>query len=182
MFSPVRPNFRVQTSLRLFLLVVTLGLACPCPVPAEPTATPPARVCPLGATPAEIVARYGPVLRHNARVRHHQILDGGSILDGDLYGKNGLVIRVVYHKNQVVLLEYTRAAGVLTLADVNALLAACADTSNWEPGKDSTDTAKFYHRVDGKAIAHWSTADDGSLLVASESDAQSGNLTDRLLP
>ena len=71
--------------------------------------------------------------------------------------RNGLVIRVVYHLGHAVLLEFTRAAGTLTADDVNTLLTSCAGVSNWELGKDSTDTAKLYHRLDGKAVAHWST-------------------------
>ena len=122
------------------------------------------------------------MLRHNARVRHHQVLDGGTVLDGDLHGKNGLIVRVVYHQSHAVLLEFTRVAGALTLADVNALLATCADNSTWEMGKDSTDTAKLYHRTDGRAIAHWSLNDDGSLIVAAEGDGQGNDLSDRLLP
>ena len=136
---------------------------------------------PLGATPAEIAKRFGPVLKHNARVRHHQVLEGGTVLDGDLHGKNGLIIRVVYHQGHAVLLEYTRAAGTLTTADINTLLAGCADGSVWEMGKDSTDATKLYHRTDGRAIAHWAVADD-SFLIASEGDNPNGALADRLLP
>ena len=182
MSPPIRRIFRVPSAvLRLLVTVVMFGLACPCPAPAAPDAAGAEHVCPLGATPPQIVARYGPVLRHNARVRHHQVLDGGTILDGDLHGKNGMIIRVVYHQGYSVLLEFTRATGPLTAADVNTLLTSCAAASTWEMGKDSTDAAKFYHRADGKAVAHWSTPDDGSLLVASEDEGQAGNLTDRLL-
>ncbi len=127
------------------------------------------KVCPLGATPAEIIQLYGPVLRHNARVRHHEILDGGdSIFTGDLHGRNGLVIRTVYHKDRCVLLEYTRIEAALSAADVDVALAASASSFAWEPGKDSTDTSKYYHRTDGKAIAQWALGYDGSLLVSTE--------------
>ena len=110
---------------------------------------------------------YGPMLKHNARVRNHIVLEG-SVLDGDLYSKNNLIIRAVFIKNRCVLLEYTRATGPLTLADVNPLLTANAGNSAWQQGKDSTDTAKFYHRLDDKAVAHWSTENDGSLLISVE--------------
>ena len=130
----------------------------------EPTAS---GNTPLNGTPAEVAKLYGPVLKHNARVRNHVILEG-SVVDGDLYGKNGLIIRAVYIKGRCVLLEYTRANGPLTLADVNPLLTSNADGSSWQQGKDSTDTAKYYHRADNKAIAHWSTENDGSLLVSLE--------------
>ncbi len=132
------------------------------------------KISPLGATPAEIVKIFGPLLRHNARVRHHEILDGGdSVFTGDLYGKNGLIIRVVYHKDHCVLLEYTRVDGSLSPTDVDAALAASMAGFAWEMGKDSTDASKFYHRTDGKAIAQWATGYDGSLLVSTE-DGDSG--------
>ena len=135
---------------------------------------------PLGATPQQIVALYGPVLRHNARVRHHEILEGGTVIDGDLYSRNGLVVRVVFHGGVSVLLEYTRVAGPLTAQDVNLLLATNADrTSTWVAGKDSTETNRFYHRSDGKALAHYTTEYDGSLLIASDntgSDFYGGKL------
>ncbi len=135
---------------------------------------------PLGATPQQIATLYGPVLRHNARVRRHEILEGGTVIDGDLYSRNGLVIRVVYHGGVAVLLEYTRVAGPLTIHDVGPLLAANVDhASAWEPGKDSTDTNRFYHRTDGKALAHYTTENDGSLLIASDntgSDFYGGKL------
>ncbi len=156
----------------LFLIAALLGFAEVRPAWAAP-------VNPLGATPQEIDARYGPVLKHNARVRHHQILEGGTILDGDLHGKNGLIIRVVYHQYRAVLLEFTRATGEMTVADVNTLLTGCAADSTWEPGKDSTDKAKLYHRADGAAVAHWDM-DESSLLIAAEGDEKTGNLMNRL--
>ena len=122
---------------------------------------------PLNGTPAEVARFYGPVLKHNARVRNHQVLEG-SVMDGDLYGKNGFIIRAVYIKGRCVLLEYTRATGPLTFADVNPLLAANAANSTWEPGKDGTDTAKSYRRLDDKAVAHWTAENDGSLLISVE--------------
>ena len=135
---------------------------------------------PLGANPQQIATLYGPVLRHNARVRRHQILEGGTVIDGDLYSRNGLVIRVVYHGGLSVLLEYTRIAGPLTPQDANTLLAANADrTSTWEPGKDSTEINHFYRRSDGKALAHYTSENDGSLLIASDntgSDFYGGKL------
>ena len=138
---------------------------------------------PLGATPQQIGELYGKVLKHNARVRRHQILDGGkqggTVIDGDLYGRNGLMIRVVFHAGVAVLLEYTRVEGPLTAHDTNVLLAANADTSTWEQGKDSTDTNRYYRRADGKAVAHYATEYDGSLLIAAEgtgSDFYGGKL------
>ena len=122
---------------------------------------------PLNATPAEIAKIYGPVLKHNARVRNHQVLEG-SVMDGDLYGKNGFIIRAVYIKGRCVLLEYTRATGPLTFADVNPLLAANAGNSTWETGKDSTDATRFYRRLDDKAVAEWTRDNDGSLLISVE--------------
>ena len=118
---------------------------------------------------AEIAKLYGPVLRHNARVRHHEIIDGGdSIFTGDLHGKNDLVVRTVYHKDRCVLLEYTRINAALSAADIDAALAVNVAGFAWEMGKDSTDTSKYYHRTDGRAIAQWATGYDGSLLVFSE--------------
>ena len=132
------------------------------------------KIRPLGATPTEIIKIFGPVLRHNARVRHHEILDGGdSIFTGDLHGKNGLIIRVVYHKDRCVLLEYTRVDGALSPVDVDTALAASVAGFAWEMGKDSTGASKFYHRTDGKAIAQWATGYDGSLLVTTE-DSDNG--------
>lgn len=122
---------------------------------------------PLEATRPEIAKFYGPVLRANARVRNHQILDG-SVLDGDLHGRNGLVIRVVYHQGRCVLLEYTRATGQLTMGDANLLLASNAGSVSWEQGKNSTPTSKFFRRVDDRAVAHWTSENDGSLLVSAE--------------
>lgn len=175
MFLPVRSALRPLAAVVL-TAAAALGLACP-GLAAPPEA---AAHGPLGATPPEIVSRYGPVLAHNARVYHHQLLVGGTAIDGDLHGKNGLVIRVVYHQNRSVLLEFVREKGPLAPADITALLASCADNSTWEMGKDSTDAMKLYHRLDGKAIAHWSGG-DGSLLVASEGDNPTGDLMDRLL-
>ena len=125
------------------------------------------------------------MLRHNARVRHHEILEGGTVIDGDLYSRNGLVIRVVYYAGVSVLLEYTRATGPLTVHDASLLLTANASASaTWEPGKDSTETNRFYRRSDGKALAHYTTDADGSLLIASENigtDFYGGKLMDRPL-
>ena len=125
-------------------------------------------VVPLGATPQQITALYGPVLRHNARVRRHEILEGGTVIDGDLYSRNGLIIRVVFHGGVAVLLEYTRVTGPLTAGDVSVLLAANARFATWQVGKDSTEVNHFYQRSDGKALAHYTTEYDGSLLIASE--------------
>ena len=137
---------------------------------------------PLGATPQQISALYGPVLRHNARVRRHAILEGGTVIDGDLYSRNGLVVRVVFHGGVAVLLEYTRVAGALTVQDVNVLLAANADvTSTWTAGKDNTEAERFYQRSDGGALAHYASEYDGSLLIASDkidSDFYGGKLMD----
>lgn len=162
------------SSLRPFLLRLAAVGLCLCFLPAgtllraeEETV---ANKIPLGATPQQITALYGPVLRHNARVRRHEILEGGTVIDGDLYSRNNLVVRVVFHGGVSVLLEYTRIAGPLTVQDVTTLLAANADkTATWEPGKDSTETNRFYHRSDGKALAHFTTEYDGSLLIASDS-------------
>ncbi len=141
--------------------------AAPTPTVA-PTVTPVAAKCPLGATPQEIVRLYGPVLKHNARVRRHIVLEGGTTLDGDLHGRNGLIIRVVYHDGHVVMLEYTRVAGALTAADVKSLLDTLVDGSAWVQGKDSTDANKFFRRTDDRAVANYSVEYDGSLLVAAE--------------
>ena len=133
---------------------------------------------PLGETPAQIVQRYGPVLRHNARVRHHQVLEGGSSMDGDLHARNGIIIRVVYQQGQVVLLEFNRPAGPLSSADVDSLLTSTAAGFAWEQGKDSTDAMKMYRRTDNRAVAHWTTDADGSLLVAAE---DANHFDDKLL-
>ena len=141
------------------------------PPPLTGAATPaavPAGTNPLGATPQEIVRLYGPVLRHNARVRHHQVLEGGTVLDGDLHGRGNLIIRVVYHLGRCVLLEFTRIGGAVTTADVNLQLAATADGTSWVPGKDSTDAIKLYRRADNRAVASYATGDDGSLIIAAE--------------
>ena len=171
--------------LRPFLLRLAMLLACLWSALAsraeEPPATAP-QVLPLGAAPQQIVSFYGPVLRHNARVRHHEVLEGGTVIDGDLYSRNGLVIRVVYHGGVSVLLEYTRVEGPLTIHDANVLLAAnTSANAAWEPGKDSTDANHFYRRTDGKALAHYTTDSDGSLLIASENtgtDFYGGKLMD----
>ncbi len=149
-----------------------LTAAAPTPAVAAtaapvPTATP-APGNPLGATPQEIVRLYGPVLKHNARVWHHQVLEGGTTLDGDLHGRNGIVIRVVYHEGHAILLEFTRVAGALSPADVKTILGTAANGAAWVEGKDSTDLRKFYRRTDDRAIAHYATDYDGSLLVSSE--------------
>ena len=89
------------------------------------------------------------------------------------------MIRVVFHAGVAVLLEYTRVEGPLTDRDTNVLLAANADTSTWEQGKDSTDINHYYRRADGKAVAHYATEYDGSLLIAAEgpgSDFYGGKL------
>ena len=163
-------SLRVRVFLRpgvIFWLAVMWSLSAafaPCRAQALDPKT-----CALGATPAEIAKIYGPVLRHNARVRHHEILDGGdSIFTGDLHGKNDLIVRTVYHKDRCVLLEYTRINAALSQADVDAALAASVAGFAWEAGQDSTNTAKYYHRTDGKAIAQWAVGYDGSLLVSTE--------------
>ena len=149
-------------------LVIVLSLLWSCPVVGRAQGQE-AKICPLGATPMEIVKIYGPVLRHNARVRHHEIIEGGdSVFTGDLHGKNDLVIRTVYHKDRCVLLEYTRINAALSVADVDAALASSVAGFAWEMGKDSTDTSKYFHRSDGRAIAQWATGYDGSLLVSVE--------------
>ena len=123
---------------------------------------------PLGATPQEIIKLYGPVLKHNARVRRHEVLEGGTAIDGDLHGRNGIIIRVVYHDSHSVLLEYTKVAGPLTPAEVKSFLDSTADGSVWVQGKDSSEQTKFYRRTDDRAIAHYTTEYDGSLLIAAE--------------
>ena len=92
----------------------------------------------------------------------------GTVLDGDLHVKDGLVVRVEYIKGRSAVLEYIRATGQLTPAEVPALLAANVGGSAWELGKDSTEDNKFYHRLDDRAIAHWTKEGDGSLLIAVE--------------
>lgn len=164
----------------MLTLVALLGLALPRTAAlAAPATTRPGN-SPLGATPQEIIGRYGPVLVHHARVRHRLVITGGTAMDGDLHGKDGLVIRVVYHQNRAVLLEFVRAEGNLTPVDITALLASCDEGSTWEMGKDSTGAAKFYHRADNHAVAHWAV-EDGSLLVAAEGDKAGSDLMDRLL-
>lgn len=148
--------------------LVSLGVGAAWADEEKPAATHTA----LGSTPQEIGELYGKVLKHNARVRRHQILDGGkqggTVIDGDLYSRNGLMVRVVFHAGVAVLLEYTRVEGPLTAQDTNLLLAASADASTWEQGKDNTDTNHYYRRTDGKAVAHYATEYDGSLLIAAE--------------
>ena len=163
----------MSSSVRRLLVLLAAGLlggsALADPVPSSGM--------PLDATPAEMAKFYGPVLKHNARVRNHVVLEGG-VMDGDLDSKNGLIIRALYIKGRCALLEYTRANGALTLADVNPLLAANAGSATWNQGKESTDATKFYHRSDDKAIAHWTRENDGSLLVSVEdsNNALGGNL------
>ena len=134
---------------------------------------------PLGESPAQIVQRYGPVLRHNARVRHHQVLEGGSAMDGDLHQKNSIIIRVVYQHGRAALLEFNRVAGPLLSADVDLLLASTSAGFTWEPGKDTADGAKVFHRSDNRAVANLTTDADGSLLVATE---DANTFDDKLLP
>ena len=89
-------------------------------------------------------------------------------------------IRVVFHAGVAVLLEYTRVNGQLTLQDANVLLAANTNDATWDPGKQNTETNRFYRRSDGKAVAHYATEYDGSLLIAAENTG--GDLFgDRLL-
>ena len=144
MSPPVRSTFRWPFAV--FLFVAVCGFVGPDTAPAAPGDRG-SETGPLHATPEQIAGRYGPILRRNARVRHHQVLEGGTILDGDLHGKNGLIIRTVYDRNRCVLLEFTRATAPMTAADVSALLDSCAAGSTWELGKDSTDAAKLYHRA-----------------------------------
>ncbi len=167
MIASRSPVFLRAAAVRFWLAAALAVLSSPALGSAQGSE---AKICPLGATPAEIVKFYGPVLRHHARVRHHEIIDGGdSIFTGDLHGKNDLVIRTVFHKDHCVLLEYTRINAALSAADVDAAGFA------WEMGKDSTDTSKYYHRTDGRAIAQWAAGYDGSLLVsAEESDTDFG--------
>ena len=144
-------------------------IGSPAPSPSvTPAATVAAATNPLGATPQEIVKLYGPVLKHNARVRRHEVLEGGTALDGDLHGRNGVVIRVVYHDNHSVLLEYTRVNGALTPADVKTFLDSTANGSVWVQGKDSSEQTKYYRRTDDRAIAQYTAEYDGSLLIAAE--------------
>ena len=177
MSPPVRSVFRWPFALVLLLAVSTF--VGPNRSPAAP-GDKGSDAGPLHATPEQIAGRYGPILRRNARVRHHQVLEGGTILDGDLHGKNGVIIRTVYDRNRCVLLEFTRANAPMTAADVSALLDSCAAGSTWEMGKDSTDAAKFYHRADHRAVAQWSVADD-SLLVAAEGENDADTLMDHLV-
>ena len=153
-----------------------IALASPAASPTGQETPRPASGTPLDATRAEVARFYGPVQRANARVRNHQIIEG-SALDGDLYSKNGLIIRVVFYKGRSVLLEYTRVDGPLAVADVNPFLTANAGSSTWEQGRDSTDVNKFYHRIDGQAVAHWSKENDGSLLISAENPKLTGEKT-----
>jgi hypothetical protein len=124
----------------------------------------------LGDTSAEIARRYGPVVRQSARIREHQILEDG-VSDSAVHEKNGLYIRVVYGRGRVLQLEFSKKEGALTMQDVEALLDAAAGNSKWEPGRDSTDAIKFYHRADGRAAASWTTHFHGSLLINAEESA-----------
>jgi hypothetical protein len=167
----------------LLLAQPVLGLypgRCDGPAPASDS--------PLGETPAQIAQRYGPVLRHNARVRHHRVLEGGTAMDGDLYEKNGIIVRVVYQRGRAVLLEFNREAGPLSSADVDLLLASASSGFAWEEGKpvaSATDTGtgagamRMYHRADNRAVANWTTDADGSLIVATE---DANTFDDKLLP
>ena len=100
-------------------------------------------------------------------------------MDGDLYEKNSIIIRVVFVRGHAVLLEFNREAGPLSGADVDLLLASTAGGAAWEQSKSSTEAVKMYGRTDNRAVAHWTTDPDGSLLVATE-DANS--FDEKLLP
>ena len=166
---------------RVLAAAVWLLLAVAGILRADEEAKPAAPPAPLGSTPEAVGKLYGKVLRHNARVRRHQILEGGSVIDGDLYSRNGLVIRVVFHAGAAVLLEYTRVEGSLTAQDASLLLAANADASTWEAGKDNTDANRYYHRADGRAVAHYAAEYDGSLLIAAEGNGGSDFYGGKLL-
>ena len=64
--------------------------------------------------------------------------------------------------------EYTKAAGALTIDDVNSLLTSSAGGFTWELGKDSTEVNRMYHRSDNRAVAHFAVENDGSLLIADD--------------
>ncbi len=166
-------------SARWFWAALWLAVAVAGPNPARCDEPAVADAGPLGETPAQIVQRYGPVLRHNARVRHHQVLEGGSAMDGDLHQKNGIIVRVVYQHGRAALLEFNRAARPLSSADVDLLLAAPSAGFAWEQGKDTADGAKVYQRRDHRAVASLTPTDDGSLLVATE---DANTFDDKLLP
>jgi hypothetical protein len=163
----------------LVCAVVLLAISVAGPISARSDEPAAASEGPLGETPAQIVQRYGPVLRHNARVRHHQVIEGGTAMDGDLYQKNGIIIRVVYQRGRAALLEFNRPAGPLLSADVDLLLASTSAGFAWEQGKDTTDGAKTYRRSDNRAVANLTTDVDGSLLIATE---DANNFDDKLLP
>ena len=59
-------------SLPVFWMALTLALPFGPATLAAQALEP--KICPLGATPTEIVKIYGPVLRRHARVRHHEII------------------------------------------------------------------------------------------------------------
>jgi hypothetical protein len=152
-----KPGLRWMTIATLLTLM--WGLAAPSSARAQ-----------LGETRAEVAKRYGPIIRSHARIREHQILDGAAA-DSDIHEKNGLYIRVVYGQERAVQLEFSKKEGVLSAQEVETLLAGCADGSKWEPGKDSTEAIKFYRRLDGRAVASWTTDFHGSLLVGAEASA-----------
>ena len=128
----------------------------------------------LRATPEEITKIYGPVFRHNARLWHRQFYDG-SVVDGDIYKKDEIYVRVVFRQDKAVLLEFSRIDDALKQKDIDAMLSASAEGSHWEMGKDSTLEAKFYRRVDDLAIAQWAIGYDGSLLISAEEPTWGGD-------
>ena len=170
------PARRLLPCLGAGMLIVAVTMGAIPALCGEPL---PSTRSPLGETPGQILQRYGPVLRHNARVRHHIVLEGGSAIDGDLHEKNGVIVRVVYAAGRVVLLEFNREATALSVADVNSLLADAAGGFFWQLGNGSDDAQKMYRRSDNRAVATWTTDADGSLLIATE---DAGKFNEKLLP
>ncbi len=131
----------------------------------------------LGETPAEIARRFGAPVRHNARVRGHEII-GGASTAGDVHVADGCYIRVVYGRGACVQVEYSPKEGALSSARVDALLTTAAAGSRWQRSPGGGDGITFYRRVDSAALASWTAGPDGTLLIAAD---ESGALWRKLL-
>ena len=121
----------------------------------------------LGEAPAEIARRFGPPIRTNARVYQHQII-GGPETSGDVHLQGSLFIRIVYGPGGAVQAEFSPREGALPRPAVDELLAAAADGSRWQETRGGGETIRFFRRVDGQALASWTTGADGSLLIAAD--------------
>lgn len=121
----------------------------------------------LGETREEIARRFGPPVQRNARVHAHRII-GSASTQGDVHFFGGCYVRIVYGNGGCVQAEYSRREGILTADQVDSILTTIAAGSRWQKSPGGGDRITFYRRVDGLALASWTSGLDGSLLIAAE--------------